>query len=415
LTAGTTAQPGQRRSTAARRPRVYFLWWQDIVYSRNAVFFQRLRLIADAFELVQIGPWQARVCPELAPSVKVVRLPVPRVSIPGLAGVLRLAYVGLAAAAVAFGSRLRRPGTGVYTFQSLEASGAALLALLGYTWIADILDLPEEQFLTMQGSGVKGYFNYAVHRWHIAVLRRLLRRARLVATVGWSQDNGLAPYLLDRYAVDPQRLLSLPNGVDPALLEEPPGRSRIDGRFVVFYVGSIVERLGAETLLTGFAAAAAEISEMRLVLAGPVGSAFRRRFSELVEQLGISPRTQVLGSVPNREVLDRIRDSDVCVYPFLPGEGVDETIPVKVFEYLALARPVVASDLRGIRPILRSGENALLFTPGDSAALARSLIQLYRDHALWERLSASGPATAARFDWEKIQRPLLKRLAAVLA
>jgi glycosyltransferase involved in cell wall biosynthesis len=76
------------------------------------------------------------------------------------------------------------------------------------------------------------------------------------------------------------------------------------------------------------------------------------------------------------------------------------TSPLKAFEALAAARPIVASSLPSSREFLRDGENALLVPPGDPAALAAALRRLLADPALAERLARAAWESSPAFSWE---------------
>jgi glycosyltransferase involved in cell wall biosynthesis len=390
---------------------VYLLWRQDVQYWRNATFYQRMRALATHFRLVLLGRHGVRVCHDLADQLVIQQCPIPRFTGGRLAILGEVLYLGWLVFAVLWYSRLQPSRCLVYTFQGLEATPAAVLAFLGYRWVADIVDLPEEQFLTVRPRGLRGWLGYLIRRAHLWVIRRSLHRAALVSTIGWSEQSGLAPYLLQRYQVPQDRLISLPNGVDARIIEEGVGRPRELGRFRVFYVGSVVPRLGANVVLRAVALARRRIPELTLTLAGPVPRFYAQEFESLVRKLGLNDIITVHGKLDSPRVLAEIRDTDVCLYPFLQGEGVDETIPIKVFEYLALGRPLIASDLAGVRPLLVDGENALLVPPGDETALADALVRLYKDVALWERLSLSGPKVARNFDWPRLNEPLITRVA----
>src|SRR5690606_19885917 len=75
------------------------------------------------------------------------------------------------------------------------------------------------------------------------------------------------------------------------------------------------------------------------------------------------------------------------------------TSPLKLFEYLALGRAIVASDLPAIREVLTHDVDALLVPPGDAAALAAAIGRLADDAALRTRLGAAARARAAAFTW----------------
>jgi glycosyltransferase involved in cell wall biosynthesis len=77
------------------------------------------------------------------------------------------------------------------------------------------------------------------------------------------------------------------------------------------------------------------------------------------------------------------------------------TSPLKLFEYMAAGRPIVASDLPSIREVLRHEENALLVEPGNPSALAAGVRRLLDDRALADRLSSAALADVQDYSWNR--------------
>jgi len=75
------------------------------------------------------------------------------------------------------------------------------------------------------------------------------------------------------------------------------------------------------------------------------------------------------------------------------------TSPLKLFEYLAAGRPIVASDLPALREVVTADVDAVLVPPGDPRALAEGIARVLRDPELAERLSAQAWSRAAAFSW----------------
>ena len=102
------------------------------------------------------------------------------------------------------------------------------------------------------------------------------------------------------------------------------------------------------------------------------------------------------------EVADLLRGADVLVLPNPPSAiSTQFTSPLKLFEYMAVGRPIVASDLPAIREVLEDNVTALLVPGGDAAAIAAAVRRLIDDPALAARL-ARGAALAVRdYSWDR--------------
>ena len=77
------------------------------------------------------------------------------------------------------------------------------------------------------------------------------------------------------------------------------------------------------------------------------------------------------------------------------------TSPLKLFEYMAAGRAIVASDLPSIREVLHDGVDALLVVPGDANDLADALRRLLGDPALAAQLARAAFDAAPQYSWAR--------------
>jgi glycosyltransferase involved in cell wall biosynthesis len=199
---------------------------------------------------------------------------------------------------------------------------------------------------------------------------------------------------------EPDRIRVVPMGVD---LQQRfvPGCPRPRGRTLIF-AGRLVEKKGVSVLLEAMAQLQAEAPDCRLLIAGtgPLRPALETRAADL----GIADRVEFLGSYRNHDLPALLRRGDIAVYPFLRAAGGDqEGLGLVMVEAMGCGLPVVAGDLPAVHDVIEDQHTGLLVTPGDPAALGRTLLRLLDDAELAERLSQAGRAYALeRFDWQVI-------------
>jgi len=108
-------------------------------------------------------------------------------------------------------------------------------------------------------------------------------------------------------------------------------------------------------------------------------------------ELGIADRVAFVGF--QRDVAAAFATFDVAVFPSL-WEGT----PLTVFEAMAMAKPIVSTDVDGLRDVLVNDENALVVPAKDPQALSRAVLRLLDEPELSRRLSERALATSKQFD-----------------
>ena len=228
-------------------------------------------------------------------------------------------------------------------------------------------------------------------------LRRLATREQYV----WRQADGyvtitqaLADDLARRFGQRPH-LAVVPDGVrEPASQPTP-----IPAEPVVAYAGHLYAWKGVDVLLQ----ALARLPEASgLIIGGHAAEPDLDRVKQRVKDLGIRDRVTFTGMVQPTRVAERLAQSRILVLPN-PESAISTlfTSPLKLFEYMAAGRAIVASDLPSIREVLTDGRNALLVKPGDAAALADAVRRLINDRALAQRLAHAAFQDVAQYTWSR--------------
>jgi glycosyltransferase involved in cell wall biosynthesis len=176
-------------------------------------------------------------------------------------------------------------------------------------------------------------------------------------------------------------------------------------RPLALYVGRISEEKRVDVLLDAIAQLR-QPAHLALGGSGPI----RQQLEARAAELNITRRVSFLGHVPDEDLVDLYRLADLFVMP-----SVAELQSVATLEALAVGLPVVAADAGALPELVRDGENGLLFSPDDSAALARRLDCLAADPGLRVRLAERAPASALPHDRLRVLgewQTLYTRLAA---
>lgn len=184
----------------------------------------------------------------------------------------------------------------------------------------------------------------------------------------------------------------IPFGVDTDRFS-PDSSPRSASPLRLGFIKHFKPRYGTEVFLDAIPTVLAAIPEARVILAGsgPVEAALRKQAA----MLGIEESLEFLGSVPHDQVPSLMTSLDLLVNPSL-----EESFGVVLLEAASSARPVVSSDVGGVREVVEDGVTGLLVPPGDPLALAAAIIRVGLDRDLRRRMGDAGRRRVLKsFDW----------------
>lgn len=204
--------------------------------------------------------------------------------------------------------------------------------------------------------------------------------------------QGLADDLASRFGAR-QHLAVVPDGM--RMSQRPPASLPADP--VVGYAGHLYAWKGVDVLLRALALVP---RAKGLIVGGHDKEPDLARVNALANQLGIADRVTFTGLVEPAKVPDHLAKAMILVLPN-PASAISTrfTSPLKLFEYMAAGRAIVASDLPSIREVVRDNEHALLAAPGSPEALAAAIQKLIEDRALAEKLARAAYADAPKYTW----------------
>jgi glycogen(starch) synthase len=217
-------------------------------------------------------------------------------------------------------------------------------------------------------------------RWPLYQIARSLDRSVTLAADAVCTITAALRERTLAMGADPARVVVVGNGVDtdafvpreaPAALRT---RALAGGEFVVGFIGSFFSFEGLPLLVDAFASLRSRYPGLRMVLVGE-GEDYAKVKAQ-VAQLGLDKEIWLTGRVPHGEVLDYYACMDALVYPRYSSALTDMISPLKPLEPMAMGRCVVASDVGGLRELIKDNETGLLFEAGSKESLAQALERL---------------------------------------
>jgi glycosyltransferase involved in cell wall biosynthesis len=169
--------------------------------------------------------------------------------------------------------------------------------------------------------------------------------------------------------------------------------------FTIGYAGHLYPWKGVEILIEAVMA----LPDTRgLIVGGHEREPDLDRLKAYALDIDCASRVEFTGAVPPADVGRQLSRADVLVLPNRPSAISDRfTSPLKLFEYMAAGRPIVASDLPSIGEVLTHDRNALVAEAGNPEAFVAAIRRLKADRDLGERLARQALTDVREYTWAK--------------
>ncbi|WKZ34260.1 MAG: glycosyltransferase family 4 protein [Anaerolineales bacterium] len=210
--------------------------------------------------------------------------------------------------------------------------------------------------------------------------------------------------------INRQLVTVIPNGVSPSDFSATPLPSREGREPVLLYIGTLADWQGLDIVIKALPKIL-EQQVVRLHIVGRGRSRQRKMLARQIRKLGLDEHVTVQPAVPHHEIPNLIASADICVAPLgLNDRNVTQgACPIKLLEYMAAGRPLLASNMPIVRELIREDVDGLLFSPNDPNDLARQALALLNDFKLSQRLAESASQRVlTKFTWHESQKKLGK-------
>ncbi len=285
---------------------------------------------------------------------------------------------------------------------SLALLGASVKADLGLPWIADFRDEWSRNRLRTSGMSAS---DRAKDR-HME--RDTLRVADLIVTT----TDTMRAFVIDS-GIRPERVVTITNGFDEEDLP-PPSEHVYGERLVITYLGTLSSYRNLDPLLEAARTLRGEMPEFPFVFRFITPGGRARRFVRGYEDLVNAGIVRLDDALPHREGLAEAKKADVLLHVLSGATPEDEPVAGKLFEYLALGRPILfVTSVRGENArILAETETGVTVDLNDVPAIKDALRDLHRK---WiDRSLAVHPRGLEQYSRKHLTERLAREMEAVL-
>lgn len=230
-------------------------------------------------------------------------------------------------------------------------------------------------------------------------IRTLLAASHVVVV-----SEALKRVLTSDFRIPEKRISVVLNGVDVEVFTQSYDENQVRAQYglgrrrAVAFVGSFEPWHGVELLLSSFKQVQSSHPETQLVL---IGEGVRQgAVGKQITEMRLTEHVKLLGRLPQKEVAAVLSVSDVVVAPY-PFEHFDVVgTPLKLMEYMAAGKAIVASTAP-IHEAITNGVTGLRVSPASSEALALGILRVLEDEELRARLGGNARREGREFAWER--------------
>jgi glycosyltransferase involved in cell wall biosynthesis len=242
------------------------------------------------------------------------------------------------------------------------------------------------------------------------LLRPLLFRAADIitcASLDYVKRSGLSKY----YQKNKNKFREISFGVDLNNFKPAPAKQKErDGYKTILFVGGLDRAhyfKGVDVLIKAVSKlltlpAGRQVDSFQLLIVGD--GDLRAEYEGLAKKLGIDDKVIFAGRVADRNLPAYYNNCDVLV---LPSINQGEAFGIVLLEAMASGKPVIASDLPGVRGVFQNGKQGLLARPGDAGDLTEKIRIILSDENLAKKMGQEGRKLAEeKYDWRKVGQKL---------
>lgn len=294
----------------------------------------------------------------------------------------------------------------VHNMPDILVLSALIPKALGAKVILDLHDPMPELMMTI--------FNLERSSLRVRTLKRLekwsIQRADRALTV-----NLACKRLFVSRSCGPEKMRVVMNSPDEDFFgSRPPVVGKAAGKpFVIMYHGSLVERNGLDLAVNALALVRRSVDDVELRIYGPA-TPFLERVMQSARAKGLGDALRYQGPKRMEEIVAAIEECDVGIIPNQRSIFTELNTPTRIFEYLAVGKPVIAPRAAGIRDYF-DDDSLSFFELGDASDLARRIVEVYADPQKAQEIVGRGQRVYRAHTWRQERRLLVDLVDEVLS
>ena len=193
--------------------------------------------------------------------------------------------------------------------------------------------------------------------------------------------------------MEPPEIFIVPTGIEIELLSKK--KNRPSEKFVVLYVGRLVEERGADLLPLVISEVLKNKKDIIFKIVG--GGPLFGQIKAFIRKHHLEKNVELLGQKSRREVIGLMMQSNVAVFL----SKTENYGSLALLECMAIGCPVVATNVGSTKELIKNGINGILVDP-DPYSIAEAILNMSENRDLLEKIGQRGVLTAKEYSWEQV-------------
>lgn len=179
-----------------------------------------------------------------------------------------------------------------------------------------------------------------------------------------------------KLGIHPEKIKIIRNSFNSSFLEIKCKKNFNYGdKLKILNVGRLESVKGQQYLIEAFSIFSSTYTNAHLTIIGE--GSLEKQLKNVAKRLGVSEKVDFLGKMPHQKIPEIMADHDIYVQPSIVNErNEEENSPISVLEALSIGLPVIASNIGGLKEIIKNGENGFLVPQKSVNDIVLSLTQL---------------------------------------
>lgn len=199
----------------------------------------------------------------------------------------------------------------------------------------------------------------------------------------------------------------IPMGVNTNQFKVHKGKKDLKAEYnilsknVLLFIGRLADKKGIIYLIDALPYIISKSPDTVLIICG--NGPLRDECKKLVMRIGMGDFVKFTGYISDKEKIDYLSMVDLLIVPsIVTPDGDTEGLPVVILEGLSMGKPIIASNVGGIKDVIKNGINGFLVEQKNALMIAEKVSELISNKDLMLQFSKSSLKTAEEYDWNII-------------